>query len=152
MVDLIEIDRGPPVVAYPVVARRGASSGSQHGPLVHVVQIRGEVQGGADPTDRLLSPVEHQGAGRVVRRLRGATRVCESFEAINVARADGVQYLEDRTSSWEDRLQHEAVCMMQWRQELRAAGSVTSAQRQAFIGCVHDQEMVEHALREQIEP
>ena len=61
----------------------------------------------------LFSPVEQQGAGRVVRRFHSATRVGESIEAINVASADEVQFLEDRASSWEDRLQREAVCMMQ---------------------------------------
>ena len=108
-----------------MVTRRGASPGSTNGPLVQVVQIRGEAQGGADPTDHFFSPVEHQGAGRVVRRLHGATRVGESLEAIHVARADGMQFLEDRTSSWEDRLQLEAVCMRRWRQEMGAAVSLT---------------------------
>jgi hypothetical protein len=106
-VDLTDIDHDLPVAAHQLVVGREASSGPQNGPKV--VQIRGEAQGGADPTDHFFSPVEHQGAGRVVRRLHGATFVGESLEAINVTSADGVQFLEDRTSSWEDRLQHEAV-------------------------------------------
>ena len=96
-VGLTDIGHDLPAAAHKWVIGRGASSGSQNGP--QALQIRGEVQGGADPTDRLLSPVEHQGAGRVVRRLHGAARVGESLEALNRARADGIQFLEDRTPS-----------------------------------------------------
>ena len=55
MVGLTESVHDLPVAARQVVTRRGASSGSQYGP--QVVQIRGGVQGGADPTDRSLSPL-----------------------------------------------------------------------------------------------
>ena len=92
-VDLTEIDHDLPVAAHQVVTRRGASWGSQNGPSVQVVQVRGQAHSGADPTDRPRSPAEHQGARRVVRRLHSATRVGESLEAINVASADEIQFL-----------------------------------------------------------
>jgi hypothetical protein len=51
-VDLTDIDHDLPVAAHPLIIGRGASSGSQNGPTVQIVQVRGEAQGGVDPTDR----------------------------------------------------------------------------------------------------
>ena len=75
MVDVADADLDLPAVAYQMVTRRGASAGSKASPSGQVAQVRVQAQNGADPTGRSRSPGEHEGAGRVERRVHSATRI-----------------------------------------------------------------------------